>query len=200
MNRGTFSDPSHRILSRPIGVVWAGWESNTHRLQQGGWELAVEYDIHTDNYRLMIHSHHGALYGLSRATYLDKRLAEAWNEDMPKAFHMQGLARSLEVIREESMPAPYHSFQQIDATPQMVTRKIDRIEDFNIFKTITTRAEEIIIEKADMSVIEHLQAIKDLQSFDQEEIRNRILDDRARAENASPDVEIYTNIVQLRAS
>jgi hypothetical protein len=186
------------MLSRPIGVVWAGWESNTHRLQQGGWELAVEYDVHRDMYRLMIHSHQGALYGLSNATYLDKRLAEAWNEDMPKSFQMQGLARSLEVIRHEEIGNSFANFHQIDATPQMVDRKIERIEDFNIFQTITTRADEIIIEKADMSVIEHLQAIKDLQSFGQEEIRNRILDDRARGENASPDVTIHTNIVQLR--
>jgi hypothetical protein len=187
------------MLSRPIGVVWAGWESNTLRLQQGGWELAVEYDVHRDMYRLMIHSHQGQLYGLSSATYLDKRLAQAWNEDMPKAFNMQGIARSLEVIRHEEIGPGFANFQQIDATPQMVDSEIQRVEDFNIFKTITTRADEIIIEKADMSVIEHLQAIKDLQSFSQEEIRNRILDERSRAENASPDVQIHTNIVQLRA-
>lgn len=186
------------MLSRPVGVVWAGWESNTHRLQQGGWELAVEYDPHRDMYRLMIHSHQGALYGLSSATHLDKRLADAWNEDMPNAFQMQGLARSLEVIRHEEMGGSFADFKQIDATPQWLPeRKIECIEDFNIFKIITTRAEEIIIEKADMSVIEHLQAIKDLQSGTQAEIRNRILNETQVA-NISPEVEIHTNIVQLR--
>ena len=186
------------MLSRPIGVVWAGWESNTHRLQQGGWELAVEYDPHQDMYRLMIHSHQGALYGMSNATHLDKRLSQAWNEDMPKAFQMQGLARSLEVIRHEEIGPGFAGFQQIDATPQMVDRKIQRIEDFNIFKTITERADEIIIEKADMSVIEHLQAIKDLQSGTQEEIRKRIITQRGR-EELMPEVKIHTNIIQLRA-
>jgi hypothetical protein len=178
--------------------VWVGWESNTHRLQQAGWKLAVEYDIHRDMYRLMMHSHQGALYGLSSATHLDKRLADAWNEDMPNSFQMQGLARSLEVIRHEEIGPGFAGFAQIDATPQMVDRTIERIEDYNIFKTITTRADEIIIEKADMSVIEHLQAIKDLQSGTQEEIRKRMLDDRARGEKASPDVEIHSNIVLLR--
>lgn len=201
MSRGTFDDFSRRMLSRPIGVVWCGWESNTLRLQQGGWELAVEYEPHRDMYRLMVHSHHGQLYGLSNATHLDKRLATAWNEDMPNSFAMTGLARSLEVITEHHAgEGAFAGFQQIDATPQFVERKIERVEDFNIFQTITKRADEIIIEKADLSVIEHLQAIKDLQSASQEEIRGKMLDGRAADRDASPEVQIHTNIVQLRPS
>jgi hypothetical protein len=196
LSKVTFDRSGQRILSRPIGVVWAGWESNTFRLQQAGWELAVEYVPMDDTYRLMVHSHEGKLYGVSNATYLNKRMADAWNEDMPNSFQMQGLAQSIQTIRMADIS--FKDFRQIDATPQMMDAEIQRVEDFNLFKTITTRAEEIIIEKADMSVIEHLQAIKDLQSNTQAEIRDRILN-QAGGEKVAPGVDIHTNIVQLRA-
>jgi hypothetical protein len=190
------------MLSRPVGVRWAGWESNTFQLQQAGWELAVEYEPIYDKYRLLVHHRQGTLYGMSHANILERQLSDPWSERMPPAFELTGLARSLEVISEHHMePLPFANFIQIDATPQLTERKIHRIEDFNIFKTITTRAEEIIIEKADMTVIEHLEAIKDLQSASQAEIRDRILKDRRRGsadQDVSPEVEIHTNIVQLR--
>jgi hypothetical protein len=196
LSKVTFDRSGQRILSRPIGVVWAGWQSNTFRLQQAGWELAIDYKPMDDTYQLMVHSHEGKLYGVSSATHLNKRMADAWNEDMPDSFMMQGLAQSIQTITANHID--FAAFQQIDATPQMCTTEITRVEDFNLFKTITTRAEEIIIEKADMSVIEHLQAIKDLQSNTQAEIRDRILN-QAGGEKVAPGVDIHTNIVQLRA-
>jgi hypothetical protein len=33
-----------RILSRPVKLSWAGWETDTFRLQQAGWTLSAEQD------------------------------------------------------------------------------------------------------------------------------------------------------------
>jgi hypothetical protein len=178
-------------------VVWCGWESNTLRLQECGWKLAVDYRVENDNYTLLVYHEQGQLYGMSNATQLEKRLADAWCEDLPRTFHMTGLARSIEVERFAGIGGSFADFTQIDAQPMQSTR--ENVRDFNIFNTIATRADEIVIEKADMSVIDHLQAIKDLQSGSQAEIRQRMLDARARgSEDPGPDVEIHTNIVQLR--
>ena len=89
-------------------------------------------------------------------------------------------------------------FQQIDAEPYMVHDFHPRsIEDFNVFR-VKQHEEEIFIEEADMTVLDHLQAIKDLQSEDQARIRERMLNEQ----RAEPDVEIIThaNILTLRSA
>ena len=83
----------------------------------------------------------------------------------------------------------------------MVKQEAKRSEDMNRFNGPMTRAGEILVDRADLSVIEHLEAIKSLQSEEQKEIRERILREGALPEGslikAAPHTEVLANIVSL---
>lgn len=91
----------------------------------------------------------------------------------------------------------FSRFQQIDAIPQMVTGKIQRLEDLNIF-SVVGRTEQVLIDKADMSVIDHLEAIKSLQSAKQREIRDRMArgeKDEQRPAHGRPNLHLVAQLV-----
>lgn len=102
------------------------------------------------------------------------------------------------------MNEPSFNFQQIDAQPTCTFADVQSIEDMNIFNVPLTRAEEILIDDADMTVIEHLQAIKELQSEDQKRIRRDILKNGARPEGASmdysPQATVHANLISLNVA
>ena len=188
-------DRNQRILSRPVPVHWAGWETDTLRLQRAGWQLAVEFEPTRDMYSLMLKHPEMNMMALTSAIRLDHGLsmldnyrsrgysdpATGVNATVP--FNVVKVAPQFENVRIQST-GTWKNFQLIDAEPQMVDTIIERPEDLNIFALAMTQAEQVAIDQADMSVVEHLEAIKDLQSDEQKMLR-----DKARKREARIDGE-----------
>lgn len=196
------SDLSRRILSYPVRVEWAGWETDTHRLQQSGWEIAVDYEPYRMAYRLMMRHRMIRLYAITAAEVIENYtnvLGPGMHERFPM-FRVMHCAPSIEVVR---ITDDLTNFQQIDAQPMMINQEIKRIEDLNIFNVPLTRTEELVVDKANMSVIEHLQAIKELQSPEQARIRERIRREGAVPQggliDAAPKTEVLANVVTFAA-
>jgi len=174
------SDP--RLLSEPKEVRWAGWSSDTYTLQRCGWDLAVEYEPHKQVYSLLMHHENMKLYAISHEAEFNRKGGRDWFE-VVRVF-----GDLLFTIRSH-----FHSFdfQAIDARPQYIDAPPRSVKDTNIFAPFT-KMKEIVIDKADMSVIEHLEAIKRLQDPAQAEIRKKILD--------TPEEKCFLNkgvVVQL---
>ena len=196
------SDLQQRILSYPVGVRWAGFESDTHRLQQSGWAIAVDYEPYRQAYRLAFSHRMMRLYAITAEEVINNYsnvMGPGMHERFPM-FHIQHCAPSIEVLR---ITDNLSNFQAMDAEPMMVNQEIQRIEDLNIFNVPMTRTEEILVDRADMSVIEHLEAIKAMQSEEQKDIRERILREGAAPPGsllqAAPHTEVLANIVSLVA-
>ena len=188
------SNREHRILSRPIGVWWMGFESNTMKLQQHGWEIAAEYSMYGDNYRLLFRHNEMHLYAITHAERLEHMITRPeYDLERLPVFRVQGVVPQIEVIR---MMDDLSSFQQIDAQPCMTKEEITRVEDMNIFRVPMERAEEIVVDKADMTVIEHLEAIKKLQQPRQKEIRQRMVS-AGESIDISERTEVIANIVNF---
>jgi len=192
-----------RILSRPCRVVWAGWESTTTSLQQRGWSISVDYDVRCLTYRMAIHNREMKLYGISSETRIDpafSRMDHQHDPDELPTFTMQAVAANIRVQSPTIAMSP-GGFQAIDAMPIYTEEAITRIEDTNIFNIPLTRAEEIVIDKADMSVIEHLEAIKELQQPEQKRIRERVLREGRNPEGyevrEGPALEVVANLVAV---
>ena len=192
------------LRSRPIGVEWAGWRTDTLTLQQNGWELAVEYDIMRQAYTLLMRHRMMRLYAISdRAifeNYMDV-VSPSYDASRLPLFRVQHVANSFEVVRLPQI-GEGAGFNQIDAQPCFdAQRTITRVEDMNIFNVPLTRTEEVVIDKADMSVIEHLEAIKEMQSEEQKAIRERIIREGAHRDGmvvgAGPQMEVVANIVSF---
>ena len=165
-----------RFLSRPLGVHWAGWETNTYRLQQCGWDLAVEFEIHHDSYVLLMKHEQMQLYAYSDVLELERRLQDPYFTERAAELPVFQVRRMAKMLYSNwTAPLNFAAFSQIDATPQMTTTTIRSVEDFNIFALACSKAEEVFVNRADMSVIEHLEAIKALQEPAQHEIRKRMM-------------------------
>lgn len=177
-----------RILSRPVPVYWDGWESDTYKLQRAGWKLAVKQDIYYDSYELLMKNNSLKLTAVSSAleihrTITDPMRGREYANEMPP-FKIQHVTPNLEhqVPMTFGLRNVWDQFKMIDATPQMCETRIDRLEDSGVFAFAIDHEKEIVIDQADMSVVEHLQAIKDLQSEKQKELRDKARRSRDRSE------------------
>ena len=177
-----------RILSRPIGIRWAGWETDTQRLQRAGWRLAVEADVMHERYWLMMNHEQMRMTAMTderRLDYAMTQMRNVFDQQMLPIFEVRHVAPTFEIVRVQEY-GEWPDFQQIDAEPRMATNEVKRIEDMNIFRLALDHAEEVVIDQADMTVIEHLQAIKDLQSDKQRELREKARRQRDRERGEEP--------------
>jgi len=114
------------------------------------------------------------LYAISNYTQLrNTYLNEPWHMSEIPAFIVKHVVSDIKV---HQILDDLSGFEPIDARQQYVDTPIRGIEDFNIFAPIA-KFEQVLVDKADMSVVDHLEAIKKLQSNTQRELREK---ERAR--------------------
>ena len=187
------SELNARILSRPLKVEWAGWETNTYRLQQAGWKLSAEQDVFQNRMRLAMQHERMNLYAMSRMTEFEyERYAMDRSFDFPMIV-MQAMGR--EVFIQEHGRIDW-GFNAIDAKPCITDRKISRIEDLAHFAAPLVRCNEVIIPEE--SVPELMQKILKLQQPARtdrirEQMRNPIGYDR------EPQQKFQAQIISLAA-
>lgn len=146
------------LLSRPLGIHWAGWETTTYRLQQAGWQLSADQDVYERRIRIAMKHEGMALYGMSRWTEFDYERFAYEPRDYPMIV-MQAMGR--EVFIQEHGRVELN-FQAIDAKPCFVAdRKVTRLEDLAHFAAPLVRSREIIIPEE--NVDELLEKILKLQ-------------------------------------
>ena len=191
---GTFDQ--RRLLSRPLGVHWAGWQSDTFRLQRSGWELAVELEFNYDRYRLLMKHSHMNLYAVSDQLHIHSIEFTSMyaDRDMSAVPVFEVVHCAPSIHSRVVLGIDFANFQRIDATPQMVSSEIRRIEDTNIF-SVVGQTEQVLIDKADMTVVDHLEAIKALQSAKQREIRDRLLRSERVPERQQPKLHLVAQLV-----
>lgn len=190
-----------RILSAPHPVHWAGFRSTTTEMQEHGWKIAVEYEPYRQTYRLMFKHEQLRLYAITAEEHITQT-ANGFGSmhDFCVPFRICHAAATFEVLR---ISDDLSNFKPIDATPVYVNTRIERIEDLNIFNVSLRKAEEILVNEADMSVIEHLEAIKALQSDEQKIIRERMLrgpmDGEQILSAGEPVARVLANVISIAA-
>ena len=160
---------SYPRISSPITkVLWAGWESDTLRLQQAGWQLSAEQDIMTAQVRFTFKNPNCRIYGLSNlvsyADYFDSYKDGQFYRQIPPLI-IQYMASRMEINIFDNLA----KFRSVDTLPNIVEeiQKKD-IEDFNIFRPIGNIKELIVTPQ---SVPELLDLIIQKQDPKQKEIR-----------------------------
>ena len=186
-----------RLLSRPMGVEWEGWRTDTWTLQQNGWEIATSFDIRCLAVRLCLRHRLMRLYAITGEEMIEHAMANpGFDASKLPVFRITAVAPSIETIRMYGMD--FSVFREIDARPRMSMQEIQRIEDMNIFAAPMPGSKgEVLIDGADMSVVEHLEAIKRLQSATQQEIRDRILNSRHEGCEVDMRTPPKSNVVAL---
>lgn len=183
-----------RVLNQPCEVHFAGFRSDTYRLQQAGWQLSVEQDMRRMAIRLAMRFEPARLYMVSRLVeydFLQDRGARP-------VFVINHCANNIVVQLMESS----FDFKPIDATPAFVTEARKSIEDFGIFAPLQARTEEILVEP--QSVAECLDLIKRLQAPELAAIRKR--NEQRRRDQGSLDygstaplTKVHAQVITLAA-
>ncbi len=57
-----------RLLSKPVRLLWAGFESDTFALQRAGWSFAAQQNVYDNSMRLAMRHEKMRLTGISQVT------------------------------------------------------------------------------------------------------------------------------------
>lgn len=121
----------HRILSRPVKVHWAGWETDTYRLQQNGWQLSAEPRVDRDVMRIGFrHEHLGMIGQTADIAYnYEAAFMDPLSDYMPERYaQVRHMGRQILIHNHGPM-----DFRAIDAQPQMVSTEVRSLEDLVAF-------------------------------------------------------------------
>lgn len=150
--------------------MWAGWESDTYRLQEAGWQLSAEQDITSLRCRFAFKHPNFRIYGLSNlinyAEFYDSYSQDKGIFRQLPPLVIQYMASRMEIILYEN----FKNFQPIDAQPSIITEEKKNIEDFMIFRPIGNTKELIVTPQ---QVPELLDLIIAKQDPKQKEIREK---------------------------
>jgi hypothetical protein len=184
-----------RILSRPLRLLWAGWETTTTRLQQAGWKLSAEQDFYGNRMRIAL-SHDGmSMYAMTPSfdfQYMEAARDYRYLESVPiPVVHAMGR----QVFIHEHGRIDW-MFKEIDAQPTFTATKISKIEDLAHFAAPLVRCNEVIIPEE--SVPELLDRILKLQ---QPARTDRLREEMRSPEGliAAPQQKFHAQILSLVA-
>lgn len=181
------------FLSQPVRIYFAGFESDTWKLQEAGWSLSAEQDIMSQSMRLAMRHEGLQLYGIS-----DHQRWDYWDRmggRMPPLF-VRHMAARMYVQMIESAP---FSFEPIDARPMYAPSRTSRIEDLVHFAPAMVRTKEIILPEA--SVPQLMDQILKLQEPGrQERLKQQLAEEREGIRlDAIPRQKFHAQILSIAA-
>ena len=176
------------MTSPPIELHWNGWVSDTHTLQNYGWAISIAQHANHAGFGLHVLLSHeeSNVHGMSESleinpmSYLrDVSYARSLNVKMT-------LARDFYV----STPINFAESYPADCRPAMryvpETSRF-RLSEFDVFERLKVPEHDLVISKA--SVGEILAFVLDKQEPTQEEIRQRLIDEKCRR-SSTPIISI----------
>lgn len=192
-------DIGPRILSRPIRIHWAGWETDTYKLQKSGWRLSAMQDIQGNSLQMAFEFGQGRKMQAITETipFYYERMLDM--RDYRAQDELRGLSlRVVKAISDELMihisgqlDAP--GFGPIDAEPRYTTSTIQRLEDFAHFAGPLIRTNEVIVPEK--SVPELMEMILKLQ----QPARIERIKDELRGEHRV-EQKFHAQIISLRGA
>lgn len=183
-----------RVLSQPIKLHWAGWETDTYKLQRAGWEISAAQDIQYRMLRLAIqHREHEAqahlmfphhdYYGLAAGSGTS-HMTHAYEGDCAVVMGRQIMVEAPRSIAE---------FSPIDATPQIIhDGRFSRLEDIAHFASALAQTQQIIVDEP--SVDDLLAQILERQQA----AKTKHFQDAIRAQGVVPRFTQHAQIISLR--
>ncbi len=187
-------DIEYQLMSRPVRLHWAGWETDTYRLQEHGWSISAEQDIASMTMMLALRHPHEAAYGISSRVpweFMEERSFSTHPLDLGADFRF---GRDVIVHHMGGLP----NFSAIDALPQMMETRRTRLEDFAHFTTPLVRTQEIVVPEE--SVEDLMARILKLQQPDRtERIRQSLRNPEGYRLDTLPKQKFHAQILSFAA-
>lgn len=164
---------SPRTVNPIIYFEWAGWETDSRKLQRVGWDISVEQDVTFSRIRFALrlrHSEGEQVQALSDYMYFDY-MAHAYAEGMHTI--LRNMKVQVSVVNRIELhlhsTTPPGTFEPVDAIPTYTEEKIKSLDDFKIFQSKAPT--EILVEPDNVNQM--LDMILSKQSPRQRELREK---------------------------
>ena len=155
------------LQSAPMEIHWAGWKSDTVTLQRHGWGFSQEYNVAYDAVDIvMAHKQARVIARINKMETRNGFRGVPIRKDTQMC--VDTMASELRYMCEK-LPV----FRELDMEPTYVNMQEHRVLPNEVFRTFIPENVEVLVDRADMSVVEHLEAIKSLQAPKQFELREQ---------------------------
>jgi hypothetical protein len=184
------------LLSHPIRLHWAGWETDTHILQQCGWQISASQDQTYNRMQIAFKHKDFRVYGISE--FIDFNFHAYHLCNSVNQYEILKYIRDLNVRCEIGQQIYLHvqgpvNFKPVDTLPQFTTLERNSIEDLIYFAPNLARTQEIIVP--DKSVVELMEEILKKQ----DPARQKYFEDKVREDKFSPRQKVHAQIISLVA-
>lgn len=189
-------DPSMgRILSNPVRVHWAGFESTTYRLQQAGWSFSANQDVQSQTMRIAMRHGNMDLYAISPEIHWHYRDPN-FHRDI--IINMVTCSRSIMLSELYPRPDYWAAFDPVDMVPVYTQHVVNKLEDLVHFAPSLVRTREILLPEA--TVPQLLDQILKLQDPAREaEFKRQVAEqhDRGAYPRATPATKVHAQLVSF---
>jgi len=164
---------NNSMLSHPVKLFWNGWESNTYRLQEYGWEISAAESVEYRKMAISFRHKESNMRGIS--DYVDwDYYQNVVSQNYP--VHMPTLRCQLanNITLQIQSPVDYDLFNPIDARP--INKRIYQnisLDDLAHFRKIEKPSNEIFLKQASMEDILNMALSK--QEPKQKQIRKDLI-------------------------
>jgi len=130
------------LASRPMRLHFAGWETDTYRLQQNGWQMSASQDARTRSVQLAFNHPEYRIRGMS--DYVETSMDLIYGRDYQREIEARAYMASDFVNNSVRMRTDFREFMPIDAEPQfMHTNQL--MSQHAVFAPNLMRTQEIIV-------------------------------------------------------
>lgn len=182
--------PDKYLASRPWKLHFAGWETDTYRLQQNGWQLSAVQDPCYDSMQIAFQHPEYRIRGVSAHVRGYDARSQVYNgmgglpqEWMPTI----GAHLATDFVSHASFVAPMDRYHPIDAEPQLMDTRQYMSQNM-VFAPNLARTQEIIVP-------EHsVDQLLDMMLNQQAANRAELIRKRVRQQGEYIDFQQRTNV------
>ena len=153
----------HRLLSRPVQLHWAGWTTDTLKLQQNGWALSAEQNIYDRSMQIAFRHEQLAMRGVTAKVDWDyyrdiePRYSSPFGSPMPD-LPVAMMGSKVYMHMHGHIPFAY---KPIDAMPRITEERIESLDDVVHFAPALTRTQQVIVPEENVEDL--MQRILEMQ-------------------------------------
>ncbi|CAB4143784.1 hypothetical protein UFOVP447_238 [uncultured Caudovirales phage] len=182
--------PDKYLASQPWKLHFAGWETDTYRLQQNGWQLSAIQDPYYDSMQIAFQHPEYRIRGISaRVSGYDARsqIYNSMNRMSGEFMPTIGAHLATDFVSHTATVAPFDKFRPIDAEPQLMDMR-QMMSQNMVFAPNLARTQEIIVPEH--SVDDLLNMMLEKQATNRAELIRR----RVRQQGEYIDFQQRTNV------
>ena len=181
-----------RLLSKPMRVHWDGWETDTYRLQQNGWDISMDQDPIGLRMRMVIRNRVQGFIGQSHD--IPMKLCHPGMYDGPEhrdIWQMRAMGREIR-IHETGPVSGYANFRAVDCSPRLSFEKVSSLEDLVPFANAPlVRTQALVLPEA--TVDDLLREILERQ----QDAKTSYFKDLVGREGQLPPHQFHCQIISL---